>query len=176
MEAAISSIVIGFVILTIVYVEMFLHRKPLTEKEISDYQVTLDKMSIKAKVDYNLDYNFDSKTQLLESRRQTKAMYLILAGLLIVFSFLGLLLTDVLSLVNIGIMCTSALLLICYGIIKIAESKKLAVGMLLFVLVAGSLAKFVFDSMMMSGNVYFYLCGAIVLISILSLTPRFRKA
>jgi hypothetical protein len=169
--------VIGFVAAIIVYVEMFMHRKPLTEKEISDYQRTLDKINVSAKTEYGLELKYEAKTQLLESRRQTKASVLIFSGLSIALIFVLLIFIKVPSFTNIGIMCISAIMLICYGLIKMSESKKLAIGLLLFVFVFGTLVKFAFDNLMSwSPYTYFYLCGLIVILGIFSLVPKFKKA
>lgn len=177
METTISIMVIGFVAAVIVYVEMFMHRKPLTEKEISDYQRTLDKINASAKTEYGLELKYEAKTQLLESRRQTKASVLIFSGLSIALFFVLLIFIKVPSFTNIGIMCISAIMLICYGLIKMSESKKLAIGLLLFVFVFGALAKFIFDSLMSSSPyMYFYLCGLIVILGIFSLVPKLKKA
>jgi uncharacterized membrane protein len=176
METTISIMVIGFVAAVIVYVEMFMHRKPLTEKEISDYQRTLDKINASAKTEYGLELKYEAKTQLLESRRQTKASVLIFSGLSIALFFVLLIFIKVPSFTNIGIMCISAIMLICYGLIKMSESKKLAIGLLLFVFVFGTLAKFIFDSLMSSSPyMYFYLCGLIVILGIFSLVPKLKK-
>ncbi|MFA5163454.1 MAG: hypothetical protein WC441_02895 [Patescibacteria group bacterium] len=177
METTISIMVIGFVAAVIVYVEMFMHRKPLTEKEISDYQRTLDKINASAKTNYGLELKYEAKAQLLESRRQTKASVLIFSGLSIALFFVLLIFIKVPSFTNIGIMCISAIMLICYGLIKMSESKKLAIGLLLFVFVFGTLAKFILDSLMSSSPyMYFYLCGLIVILGIFSLVPKLKKA
>ena len=167
METTISIMVAGFVVLTIVYVEMFMRRKPLTEKEISDYQKVLDKINASAKNKYGLELKYEAKAQLLESRRQTKASVLIFAGMLVALTLVLLIFIKIPSLTNIGIMCISAIMLICYGLIKISESKKLAIVILSFIFVFGTLAKFAFDKLMaISPSVYFYLCLLIVIVSI----------
>ncbi len=167
METTISIMVIGFVVLTIVYVEMFMHRKPLTEKEISDYQKTLDKINASLKTNHGLELKYEAKAQLLEERRQTKASVLIFAGMFVASALVLSIFIKVPSFTNIGIMCVSAIMLICYGIIKMSESKKLAIGLLLFIFIFGTLAKFAFDKLMvMSPSVYFYLCLLIVIVSI----------
>ncbi|MFA6417155.1 MAG: hypothetical protein WCW61_03085 [Patescibacteria group bacterium] len=167
METTISAMVIGFVVLTIIYVEMFMHRKPLTEKEISDYQKTLDKINASLKTSHGLELKYEAKAQLLEERRQTKASVLIFAGMFIVLALVLSIFIKAPSFTNIGIMCVSAIMLICYGIIKMSESKKLAIALLSFIFIFGTLAKFAFDKLMaMSPSVYFYLCLLIVIVSI----------
>lgn len=178
METIISVLVIAFVVGVIFYVEMFMC-KPLLDKEIFDYQRKLDRISIKSRVDYGLELYYDAKTELLESQNQKKAFALIFAGTAISLSFIISVFLGILSLTNIMIICISAIMLICYGIIKMSESKKLAIGLLIFIFILGTLAKIFFDKMMeMSPYAYFYLCGIIVLISIFSLfsQTKIKKA
>jgi len=176
METVISIMVIGLVILAIVYVEMFMHRKPLSEKEISDYQTTLDRIDRESQEKYGIEMKFDAKTQLLESRKQTKASVLIFAGMFVALVLVLSIFIKVPSLTNIGIMCISAIMLICYGLIKMSESKKLAIGLLSFIFVFGTLAKFAFDKLMtLSPYAYFYLCGLIVVMGIFSWISQLKR-
>jgi hypothetical protein len=168
---------VSVVVAVIAYVELFMHRKPLTEKEISDYQKTLDKIHESVKADYGLELKYEAKTQLLESRRQTKASFLIFSGLSIALIFVALIFISVPSFTNIGIMCVSAIMLICYGLIKMSESKKLAIVLLSFIFVFGTLAKFAFDELVtMSPSVYFYLCVLIIITSVGGLALNTGKA
>lgn len=176
METAISIMIIGFVFLAIVYVEMFMHRNPLSETEISDYQTTLDKIDRESQAKYGVEMKFDAKTQLLESRNQTKASVLIFAGMFVALALVMSIFIKMPSLTNIGIMCISAIMLICYGLIKMSESKKLAIGLLSFIFVFGTLAKFAFDKLMaFSPYAYFYLCGLIVIMGIFSWVSQLKR-
>lgn len=167
METLVSVMVIGFVMAVIIYVEVFMHKKPLTEKEISDYQKMLDKINGSLKTNHGLKLKYEAKSQLLEERKQAKASVLIFSGMLIALALVLSIFIKTPSLLNIGIMCVSAIMLICYGLIKISKSKKLAIGLLLFIFIFGTLAKFAFDKLMeMSPSVYLYLCLLIVVVSV----------
>ena len=170
MEAIVSILVIVFAVGMVLYVEIFMYRKPLTEKEISDYQVTLNKISESLKNDHGVESSYDSKTQLLDIRKQEKSSVLVLAGVAIGLCFVVLVFTGILSLTNIGIMCVSAVVLIIHAIIKMAESKKVAISLVVFILALGTLAKFLFDKAMeMSPYAYLYCCAIILLIGAFNL-------
>jgi hypothetical protein len=177
METTISFMVISFTILVIVYVEMVMSKRSLTAKEIADYQRMLDEMDSNAKIKYGLEFKHDAATELMEQKKQKKSFTLIFSGILLAFVFILLAcMTTWLSLINTGIVCISAIILICYGLIKIAESKLLAVGVLSFVFVFGTLAMLAFDNLMaMSPYAYFYFCGLILVIGIFSLVPQAKK-
>ena len=147
METTISYLVIVFVVGMVFYVEMFMYKQPLTEKEISDYQRELDKVRDALEgVNHRLKLSTDAKTELLDRRNMKKAFALIFSGIGITLVFVAVLIfSDVLSLTNIIIICISAIIMIFYGIIKMSESKTLAVGLLIFILIFGTLAKIAFD-------------------------------
>ncbi|MBN2854420.1 hypothetical protein JXK06_02720 [Patescibacteria group bacterium] len=176
METAISIMVIGFVVLVIVYVEMLMHRKPITGKEISDYQKRLNEMDANAKTAYGLDWKHDALTELTGERKQAKCFTLIFSGIFLAFVLILLAFITTLSPSNIGIICGNGIALICYGLIKMSESKKLAIAVLSFVFILGTLMMFVFDKLMtMSPYAYFYLCGLILVIGIFSFVPKLKK-
>jgi len=177
METIISGTVIGFVILVVVYVETLMHRKPFTKEEISEHQKRLDEMDASAKVNYGLEWKHDALTELEEGRKQMKCLALILSGVFLIFVLISLSLATTLSLSNIGIICMSVLTLICYGLVRASESKKLAIGILSFVFVFGAFIKFVFDSMLQtSPYIYFYLGGFILTVAVLSLILKPKNA
>lgn len=170
METAVSILVIVFAVGMVLYVEIFMYRKPLTEKEISDYQVTLNEISESLKSNHGVESSYDSRTELLDIRKQEKSSVLVLAGLGIGLWFVLLVFTGAPSLTDIGIMCVSSIALIIHAIIKMAESKKVAIGLLVFILTLGTLAKIAFDKAMeMSPYAYLYCCAIILLIGAFNL-------
>lgn len=175
METAINVIVIIFTILMAVYVEI-MYRKPLAEKEVSDYQKVLDKADLNCKVKYNLTYKHDAFTELMTQRKLAKGFALVFSGIFLALTLIILAFVTSLSLLNIGIICTSGLVLMLYGIIKMAESKNFTIGVLAFVLVLGTLGRFALDELMaLSPYAYFYLCGLVVLLGVFSLVPKLKK-
>jgi hypothetical protein len=166
-ELIINLIVAGFTLLMIIYVEKVMNHFPLTQKEVDKYQTVLDK----SKGDDLPKY--DAFTELTNQRKQAKGFTLIFSGFFLAFVLIGLAFVTTLSFTNIGVICLSAITLICYGIIKLAESKKLAIGMLAVVFVMGTLAMMAFDKLMtLSPYAYIYLCGLVLLLGILCLLPR----
>ena len=177
METAINFMVIGFTFLVIIYVEVFMNKKPLTEKEIADYQKILDETDARVKANYGLVWQHYAATELMEQRKQKKSYTLIFSGIILASSFILLAcVTTFLSLINIGIVCMSGIILICYGLIKIAESKKLAIVVLSSIFIIGSLAMLALDKLMAtSPYAYWYLCGLILVIGIFTLMPQTKK-
>ena len=176
METIINISVICFTLSVIIFVEKLMYMKAIGEQKIADYQKVLDKMDKNAKIEYNLDWKHDSKTEILQGRKQAKSFTLIFSGIFLVFVLLGLAVFTSVSLTSIGFICTSGIILICYGLIKIAESKKLAVVVLLFVFVVGTLMNVAFDKLMTaSPYAYFYLCGLILVLGIFTFIPQVKK-
>ena len=173
METIISATVISFVVLLLIYVEVLMHKKPITEKKIKDYQKKLDEMDSDVKINYGLDWKHDALTEIKKERKQTKCFTLIFSGFILFFVLILLTSITTLSLTNIGIICGSSIILICYGLIKMAEFKKTAIAILSFVVILGTLMMFVFDKLMeMSPYAYFYLCGLALAVSVLIFIPK----
>lgn len=174
METIINVVVITFVVAVVYYVEVFIYKEPLTKKEILAFKQAADQIKNEIKdVKYRARLGLDAETQLIRSRRETKGVYFIFSGMSMALLFVILLFfTEFLSFTNMEIMGISAIALICYGLIKMAESKKLAIGILISIFIFGTLVRIVFDKTMdmsMSPSVYLYLCAVIVLIGIFSL-------
>lgn len=178
MEAIINGIIVGFTFLAIILVEMVMGKQPLTKKEVSDYQKILDEMDAKAQTDYNLVWKHDAAFELMNQRKQNKSFVLTFSGMFIALTFIILAcLTTFLSLLNIGIACASGIILFCYGLIKMADSKKLAIGVLLFIFIIGTLSMFAFDRLMaMSPFAYAYFCGLILVLGVFSFINNARQS
>lgn len=171
-----SVLVIAFAIGVVLYVEMFMCKKILTGQEVLDYQRKLDQINAKARENYGLELKLDAETRLLESRKEKKSFVLIFSGIAIAFVLVVSLFIGVLSFVNMVIMCITSMMLICYGVIKMAESRKLAIALLVFILSIGILTKIAFDKAIeISPWVYLYLCILVALIGILSLFEQKNK-
>lgn len=174
METIINISVTCFTLLVIIFVEKLMYSKVISEQKIADYQKfiddyneVLDKMGANAKREFNLKRKHDSLTEIMQERKQAKSFTLIFSGIFLVFVLTGLAFFISVPLTSIGFICTSGIILICYGLIKIAESKKFAVAVLIFVFVLGTGMMILFDNLMkLSLYTYFYLCGIIVLIFI----------
>lgn len=176
METIISVLVIAFAIGVALYVEMFMCKKILTGQEVLDYQRELDQINAKARENYGLELKLNAETRLLESRKEKKSFVLIFSGIAIAFVLILLLFSSILSFTNIAIMCISAIMLICYGMIKMAESRKLAIALLVLILIIGILTKIAFDKAIeISPWVYLYLCILVALIGVLSLFEQKNK-
>jgi uncharacterized membrane protein HdeD (DUF308 family) len=160
----------------VVYIELIMHRKPLNLNKIIEYQKALDESDKRALEKYGLDWKHDAFTELMAQRKQSKAFTGIFSGVAMVFVLIAFIFVTHISPANVIIICTSGLLLMCYGMIKLAENRWFAVGLLAFIFIVGTLGQLAFEKMMtMDPYAYFYLCGLILLIGILSLIPRVKK-
>jgi len=167
METLINILVLVFTASVAFIVEKIMYRHAPSQQKIADYQIELDKMDANAKIKWDLDWNHDSLTEIIKSREFIKSMVPIFSGVFLAFVFLLTIVTTRLSDANYFLMCVSALILICYGLIRMAESKKLAIGLLAFILVSGTLVDIAFDKLMVwNPYTYFYLCGLIAVIAI----------
>ncbi|MFA6514510.1 MAG: hypothetical protein WCT50_04470 [Patescibacteria group bacterium] len=163
MELIINLVFAGFTLFVAIYVEKIMYHFPLTKKEVDEYQAMLDKAGAK----YSLPTKYDAFTELMTQRKQAKGFTLIFSGILAAIALIALAFVTNLSLLNIGIICASALILIIYGIIQMAESKKLAIVMLTFVLALGTMGRFALDELIaLSPYAYFYLCGLVLLLGV----------
>lgn len=176
MEAIVTFILIDITFLVIVYSVLICGRSR-NKNEIEDYQKILDESDADAHINYGLEWKHDAATELAKQRKQKKALVLIFSGILIAMvSIILACTTTFLSLLNVEIACISSIVLILFGIIIVSESKKLAIGILLLVIVMGTIIMFVFDKLMtMSPYAYFYFCGLILLIALATLIPRTNK-
>ena len=176
METIINTAVICFTLSVIIFVEKLMYRAPISKQKIADYQKVLDKMDKNAKEKYGLEWNHDSLTEILKERTQSKSFTLIFSGVFLVFVLLGLATFISIPFSSIGIICMSGIILMCYGLIKISESRKFAVIVLLFVFTVGTLMNLVFTKLMTaSPYAYYYLCALILVIGIFTLVPQVKK-
>lgn len=176
MEGFISLLIAVFTIMIIVMVERFMYSLQPSKQKIIDYQKELDKMDANAKAEYGLDWKHNATTEIMKGRKQNKSFTLIFSGIFLAFVLIALTFFHHLSLTNIAIICISSIVLICYGLIKMAESKKLAIITLSFVFIVGTGCMYLFD-MLMSASLYtyFYLCGLVALLGLLTLIPGAKK-
>jgi|GEM_PF-1709818 len=176
METIISIAVISFTILVILIVEKIMYRVLPTKQALINYQKVLDEMDTAANAKYGFSWKHEALIEIMKQRKQSKSFALIFSGVFLVFVLILLAFITTLSFANIGIICVSGIALICYGLIKIAESKKLAAGILSFVFITGTLMMLAFDKLMtMSPYMYFYLCGLILFLGIFGLIPKLNK-
>jgi magnesium-transporting ATPase (P-type) len=176
-EATISVLIIGFTFLVIMYVEMFMYRKSLTKKEVADYQEVLNEMDTKAEANYGLKCKHDATTELMRQRKEKKSFTLIFSGIFLAFVFILLAcMTTFLTLINIGIISISGIILICYGLIKIAESKGLAIVVLSIIFIIGTVVMLAFNELMASSPyAYWYFCLLVLVIGVFSLIAQNKK-
>lgn len=171
-----SILIPSFTLLVIACVHFVMGRKPLTDKEISDYQILLDEADKNAKLNYGLEWNRDAKTELMIQRQQKKCFTLIFSGIFLAFVLIALAIVSTLTNFNISLIALSAILLICYGLIMISESKKFAVSVLSFIFIAGTIAMLIFDHLILiSPYAFVYLCVLIVIAGIVSFAYKKRE-
>jgi len=171
MELIINSLVIIFTALVILIVEKFMYRVQPSQQRISDYQKKLDEMDANAKKEYNLDWKHDATDEIMKERKLTKCFTLIFSGAFLVFILMGLIFL-VPSFREVSIICISGIVLICYGFIKLAESKKAIVIVLAFVFIVGIGLDYIIR---LSPYSFFYLCGFIAIVGILTMIPGSKK-
>ncbi len=176
METIINTCIVAYTLLVTLLVEVFMYRKPISEKEIAECQRDLDRSSNAVKAAYGLDWQADAVTEILKSRKFTRSYVLAMAGSLLGLVFVGLLFLKLLTFANIMFICCSGIILICYAIIRLAESKLLAIGLLIFVVVATYIEDAIFTALITGSRyAYFYLCGCIAILAILTFIPRVQK-
>ena len=165
MEAIINSSVIGFVVLIALIVEIFMYRTQPSQQRIADYQKDLDEKAANAKARHNIDLKHDALTEIMKERKLIKGFTLIFSGIFLALVWIALIFF-VPSFREIIIPICACILLMCYGLFRIAESKTTAIIVLStgFILSAGCL--YLFDKAMeLSVYSFLYLCGFIVVVS-----------
>jgi len=106
------------------YVEKIMYKKPLTEKEIKKYQKFLDDISQKAKEEYDLEWNYDAKEELLKERKKIKSFILICSGFFIgIISTMVILPIAVFSFLHIILISLNCFFLILLGLLKWPRKK-----------------------------------------------------
>ena len=167
METIINCAIIFYTIFMVVFIEKIMHRKLLTINRIFDYQKVLDDSDRKAFEKYGLTWKHDAFTEIMKQRKQTKGYVGIFSGMALMFVLLFLACVTDLTDSSIGIICISSLMLMCYGIIRLSEKKWVAVGLLAFIFVFGTVMNIGFTKLMaVSPYSFFFLCGLIVLIGL----------
>lgn len=166
METAINITVMFFIFLVIILLEK-LNKKEISAREIIDYQRKLNASNKKMREKYGVDYKHDAVTEILKERKQTKSFVLIFSGIflfgvLTIGSFFM-----IFSFSNIGILCLGAFILICYGIIKAAKSRKVIILLFLLTFVFGTVINYLFDKKVTDIELYFYLSEVLLIISML---------
>lgn len=173
METIISIAVIIFVLLVLLYVEKLMYRKALSVGEINAYQKVLNKMGNNLKDRWDIEWKQDAHAELKKQRREKKAALLVFSGIFLAFVLILLKLELNISPNNIAVFAGSSLILICYGFIKMAESRKLAISILSLIFILFVLAMFIFEKLMaISPYSYFYLCGVVVIMGVISLINK----
>jgi hypothetical protein len=143
METIVMIIIIAFVFLSVFVVEQILYHKPITEEKVLRHQKEFDALSLKQKQEFNLNFQYDARTELLKERRTVKGFVLILAGVILALGLFVLVFADVPSLRVVFTDITGALILIIYGLFKMASSKQ-AKLILIAIFVTGALILFLF--------------------------------
>lgn len=166
METIINICVVCFTFLVIIFVEGLLYKKAIDEKRIADYQKVLDEIVKKVKTKHNLDWKYDARAEILKERNQTKSFIFIFSGIFLAFILIGLsIFASPIPTTNIMIICISSFFLICFGLIKTAESRKSAIIILLAILiVVVGLIKFIDSLMTMPSYPYLYFCGLMLVV------------
>lgn len=173
METIIMALVIIFDVTIILLVEKFMHRHLPSQEEVDDQQKILDDIDVLAKSKYNLDWKHDALTEIMSQRKNSESFTLILSGMFLVLFLLVLVFFTSLSLLVIGVISTSSFILICYGLIKISDSKRAAVGLLGTVIILAFLSILVFyNYIRILPYGYFYLCGLLLLIGLLIVSKK----
>jgi len=130
MEMFWMFIMMGIVLSVILSVEFLMYRRPLTEEQIAQYQQVLDEKTDRWREEFDLDVRLDARVELLQAKRQKKARVIFAAAMLIISVFMLLIFLDRVTIDLSIAMCSAGILLLSYGMIKIAESKKTAIAVL----------------------------------------------
>ena len=176
METIINFSVFFYTIFMVVFIEKIMYCKPLSINRIIDYQRELDESDRRAREKYGLEWSHDAFTEIMNQRKLGKGFTAIFSGMALVFVLVILACMMTLPLSSIGVICVSALMLMIYGIIRLSEKKWLAVGLLAFIFIIGTIMNAGLTKLMtMSPYSYFYLCGLIILIGVAAFIPQNRK-
>ncbi len=134
MEMFWMFIMMGIVLSVILSVEFLMYRRPLTEEQIAQYQQVLDEKTDRWREEFDLDVRLDARVELLQAKRQKKARVIFAAAMLIISVFMLLIFLDRVTIDLSIAMCSAGILLLSYGMIKIAESKKTAIAVLVVII------------------------------------------
>jgi hypothetical protein len=134
MEMFWMFIMMGIVLSVILSVEFLMYRRPLTEEQIAQYQQVLDEKTDRWREEFDLDVRLDARVELLQAKRQKKARVIFAAAMLIVLVFMLLIFLDRVTIDLSIAMCSAGIVLLSYGMIKIAESKKTAIAVLVVII------------------------------------------
>ena len=134
MEMFWMFIMMGIVLFVILSVEFLMYRRPLTEEQIAQYQQVLDEKTDRWREEFDLDVRLDARVELLQAKRQKKARVIFAAAILILSVFMLLIFLDRVTIDLSIAMCSAGIVLLSYGMIKIAESKKTAIAVLVVII------------------------------------------
>lgn len=134
MEMFWMFIMMGIVLSVILSVEFLMYRRPLTEEQIAQYQQVLDEKTDRWREEFDLDFQWDARAELLQIQQTKKARVIFAAAMLIVLVFMLLIFLDRVTIDLSIAMCSAGILLLSYGMIKIAESKKTAIAVLVVII------------------------------------------
>lgn len=124
-------IMMGIVLSVILLVEFLMYRRPFTEEQITQYQQVLDEKANRLREEFDLDFQWDARAELLQIQQTKKARVIFAAAMLIVLVFMLLIFLDRVTIDLSIAMSAAGILLVAYGVIKIAESKRIAIAVLL---------------------------------------------
>lgn len=127
-------IMMSIALSVILLVEFLMYRRPLTEEQITQYQQVLDEKADRWREVFDTDFKRDARAELLQIRRQKKAGVIFAAAILILSVFMLLIFLDRVTIDLSIAMCSAGILLLSYGMIKIAESKKTAIAVLVVII------------------------------------------
>jgi len=131
MEMFWMFIMMGIVLSVILLVEFLMYRRPFTEEQITQYQQVLDEKANRLREEFDLDFQWDARAELLQIQQTKKARVIFAAAMLIVLVFMLLIFLDRVTIDLSIAMSAAGILLVAYGVIKIAESKRIAIAVLL---------------------------------------------
>jgi len=134
MEMFWMFIMMGIVLFVILSVEFLMYRRPVTKEQIAQYQQFLDERSKHWQEEFDFDVRLDARVELLQAKRQKKVRVIFAAAMLIVLVFMLLIFLDRVTIDLSIAMCSAGILLLSYGMIKIAESKKTAIAVLVVII------------------------------------------
>lgn len=134
MEMFWMFIMMSIALSVILLVEFLMYRRPLTEEQITQYQQVLDEKADRWREVFDTDFKRDARAELLQIRRQKKAGVIFAAAILILSVFMLLIFLDRVTIDLSIAMCSAGILLLSYGMIKIAESKKTAIAVLVVII------------------------------------------
>lgn len=134
MEMFWMFIMMGIVLFVILSVEFLMYRRPVTKEQIAQYQQVLDEKANRLREEFDLDFQWDARAELLQIQQTKKARVIFAAAMLIVLVFMLLIFLDRVTIDLSIAMCSAGIVLLSYGMIKIAESKKTAIAVLVVII------------------------------------------